>query len=211
MKSIFAITLACGILATGTTAHAQSYQDPYADPYARSYQSGHAASVAGPYAGIQLGYEEVATIDLPTIGGNGTELNVEGAMFGGYLGYNVPLGDSVVLGVEGSVNFGTDQIDNDYTVAGHLGVAFAENSMVFVRGGYQWVDLDVADLTQELLGRPLTPAELNAANAQNDTADGVLIGAGVQFGLGRNAHLRATIDTIEFDTYRVGAGLGIKF
>ncbi len=207
MKKLLAIGIACGVLATGTAAHAQSYQDPYAD----SYQESPAQSLEGAYAGIQLGYEEVATIDLPTIGGNGTELNVEGAMFGGYLGYNVPLGDTVVLGVEGSVNFGTDQIDNDYTVAGHLGLAFGENSMAFVRGGYQWVDLDVADLTQELLGRPLTPAELNAANAQNDTADGVLIGAGVQFGLGGNAHLRATIDTIEFDTYRVGAGLGINF
>jgi outer membrane immunogenic protein len=207
MKKLIIGALFCGLTATGGAANAQYYNDPYAE----AYHSSAAETLAGPYAGIQLGYQEVATIDLPTIGGNGTELNVDGATIGGYLGYNIPLGDSLVLGVEGGANFGTDQLDNDYTVSGHLGIATGENSMVFLRGGYQWVDLDVADLTSDLLGRPLTQGELAIANAQDDTASGVLIGAGVQFGLGRNAHLRATVDTIEFDTYRIAAGLGVNF
>ena len=116
-----------------TSAHAN--HDPYADPYGNSYRES-SASVSGPYAGVQLGYQEVATIDLPTIGGNGTELNVDGATIGGYLGYNIPLGDTVVVGVEGGANFGTDQLDNDYTISGHLGFVTGENSMIFFR---RWI------------------------------------------------------------------------
>ena len=206
MKNLIVGAVFFGLTILSGNASAQTYHSPYADPYRDS-----GPAVSGPYAGIQLGYQEVATIDLPTGGGNVTEVDIDGATIGGYLGYNVPLGDTVVLGVEGGVNFGTDQLDNDYTVSGHLGIITGENSMVFVRGGYQWIDLDVADTASDLLGRPLTPAELAIANAQDDTGEGVLIGAGVQFGLSPNAHLRATVDTIEFDTYRVAAGLGVNF
>ncbi|MEO0880892.1 MAG: hypothetical protein AAFY22_14415, partial [Pseudomonadota bacterium] len=88
---------------------------------------------------------------------------------------------------------------------------FSEGSMVFVRAGYQWVNFDLVNISEEALGRPLTDAEIAILDDADDTEGGFLVGAGVQIGLGEKFSTRAVVDTIEFDSIRITGGVAYHF
>lgn len=151
-----------------------------------------AQSEADFYIGGQAGYHDLG--DNP-LGGDD-----DGAIVGVYGGVDVPVGERLILGVEGNWNRGSNAIDYEYGIAGKLGVRVGERAQVFARGGYQEVDVDLGNV----VNGPV-PAGLD------DTDGDYLVGAGAQYRLNENLSLRGVVDTIEFDTVRLTAGLAYHF
>jgi outer membrane immunogenic protein len=132
------------------------------------------ASGTGVYAGLQGGYHDLCC-------------GLDGGLFGGYLGFNAPVGETLVAGLEANANVGTSDISAEYGASAHLGFRTGAG-LVFGRVGYQEVDLD---------GGP---------------SDGdILYGLGGEFGLGTSTAFRVTLDTIDFDSTRLTAGISFHF
>lgn len=175
-------------------------------------------SQADFHAGATVGYHDIETIDFSDIGIN-AETNVDGVTFGGFAGVTVPVGEQLFAGAEAEFRFGTAAIDNEYGVSGLFGTKIGENTRLYVRGGYQWVNFDVGSIAEDAaddLGLTGGDRDLfidgvidGVGNDDNDS--GFLIGAGADVGLGEAAFLRLNADTIEFDTLRLTAGVGINF
>lgn len=143
-----------------------------AAPFAASAQT---ATFDGPYVGIQGGYHDLDGFD--------------GAIFGGHVGYNGAAGN-LIIGAEGNFNFGTDDIDNEYGVSAHVGTPVGDNAALFLRGGYQWVEVDFG------------PFEIED--------DDYLVGVGAGFAGGPGA-FRIFLDTIAFDSVRATLGYSWHF
>tara|TARA_R100000501_G_scaffold13151_3_gene24019 strand:+ start:57910 stop:58506 length:597 start_codon:yes stop_codon:yes gene_type:complete len=170
-----------------------------------------------PYVGISGGYHQLEEIDASFLGGN-NDISIDGFIFGGYAGVHLPVGESLIVGGEGNFNFGTGDIDNEYGLTAHVGTMIGRNSMMFVRGGYQWVDLDFDGLAEKTADGFNFQGQdrqdfINAFNnsAGDDTAGDYLVGVGGEFGLGQSTAFRITVDTISFDTVRVGGGMTFRF
>ena len=128
----------------------------------------------GVYAGVQGGYHAFCC-------------GLDGGLFGGYLGFNAPVGETLVAGIEGNANIGTSDISAEYGASAHLGFRTG-TGLVFGRIGYQEVDL------------------------KRGPSDGdILYGVGGEFGLGPSSAFRVTLDTIDFDSTRVTAGITFHF
>lgn len=141
---------------------------------------------AQPYVGLSGGYHSF---------GDG------GTIYGVLAGVDVPVGETLTLGVEGNYHLGTNSIDSEYGVAARLGFPIGATSQLFVKGGYQWVDID-------LPVRPLAPTSV----VFDDTFGDYLVGVGGEFGIGDSpARIRVGVDTIAFDTVRATAGVIFKF
>ncbi len=162
---------------------------------ALSFASGAAAQdvapTAQPYIGLSGGYH--------SLGVSGVS-DDDGAIYGVVGGVDFPVGETLSLGVEGNYHLGTNAIDSEYGVAAKLGFPVGDGgSQLFVKGGYQWVDLDLGNFGGAGLGL-------------DDTDGDYIVGAGGEFGVGQSgARLRVGVDTISFDTVRATAGLIFKF
>lgn len=150
------------------------------------------APTAQPYVGLSGGYH--------SLGVSGVN-DDDGAIYGVVAGVDVPVGETLTLGVEGNYHLGTNAIDSEYGVAARLGFPVGGNgSQLFVKGGYQWVDLDLGNFA------PVPAPGLD------DTDGDYIVGVGGEFGLGEGpARLRVGVDTISFDTVRATAGVVFKF
>lgn len=159
-----------------------------------SAQTGDAPGVI--YGGVSGGYHDLGT-DAP--GDNG------GGILGGVVGYDVSLSPTVVAGVEGNFHFGEGAIDSDYGVAGRLGYRFPSGGVAYVRAGYQWVNLDVGNLSG-------IDGVDDDALIIGDTVDDYLVGVGGEFPLSNpNMRVRVGVDTVGFDSVRPTAGLLFRF
>ncbi len=147
---------------------------------------------AEPFVGLQVG-----THDLGTAGA----ADDSGIIYGIYGGVDVPVSGPVFVGVEGNYNYGSSAIDREYGIAARIGTEISPGTKLFVRGGYQEVDLDVRRFT----GVANPPAGID------DTDGDYTVGAGADIGLGRNLGLRFAVDTISFDTVRATTGLTLRF
>lgn len=132
-----------------------------------------AQSFQGAYAGIQGGYHDFAGSD--------------GALIGGYLGYNFPVGETFVLGLEGNANLGTNAIDAEYGVNANLGVRVG-NGQIFGRVGWQQIEFD-------------GPFK----------GDDVMYGIGGEFGINERTAFRVVVDTLDFHTTRLTGGVTFRF
>lgn len=125
----------------------------------------------------------------------------DGGIYGVVAGVDIPVGNTIFIGAEGNFHFGDGAIDNEYGIAARLGARVGDNAKVFVRGGYQEVDIDVFNLVG-----------VNPPAGFDTTAGDYLVGAGVEFGLGDSPiAFRAGIDTIAFDSTRATVGVLYKF
>lgn len=159
-----------------------------------AFSTGAAAqeATAQPYVGLSGGYH--------SLGISGVS-DDDGAIYGVVAGVDVPVGETLTLGVEGNYHLGTNAIDSEYGVAARLGFPVGGNgNQLFVKGGYQWVDLDLGNFA------PVPAPGLD------DTDGDYIVGVGGEFGLGEGpARLRVGVDTISFDTVRATAGVVFKF
>jgi opacity protein-like surface antigen len=89
-----------------------------------------------PYFGVFGGYHDFDTGNRGSLQlGN----SANGWLAGGYAGVNIPLAGFVV-GAEGSVAKGFNDIDYEYGATGHLGARVGDSGMIFARAGYHWVE-----------------------------------------------------------------------
>jgi opacity protein-like surface antigen len=101
----------------------------------------------GVYAGADVGYE------------TSSRLNAGGAEYGGFIGYNFKAAPALVIGLEGRIGGSTVNetittttptaitiVDNDIGLSiggtGRIGWLPGETTLLFVRGGYETVELN---------------------------------------------------------------------
>ena len=170
------------------------------------------------YGGLSAGYHGVGDLDLTAFGASDVT-DIDGAIYGAFVGARTDVGNGLQLGAEGNFHFGSGSIDNEYGIAATVGTSLGNGSSVFLRGGYQWVDLDIDEVAEDLADDlNLSGADANdlrdalvAGIGDDDTVDGWLVGVGTDVAVGQNSMLRLAADTIEFDTVRLTAGFGFKF
>lgn len=126
-------------------------------------------------------------------------------IYGGFIAVDVPLGKALFIGAEGNAHFGSGPIDAEYGASARLGFRTEGGSKIYVRGGYQWVDIDAANLVG------LDEDVFDEDDFDFDTTSGdYLVGVGVEVPVS-SLVLRANVDTIAFDTLRGTVGVGLKF
>lgn len=136
---------------------------------------------------------------------DGFDIDDSGEIYGGFVAVDMPLGGNLFAGLEGNAHFGSGPIDAEYGASARLGLRTDGGSKLYVRGGYQWVDIDAASLVG------LDGDTFNEDDFDFDTTEGdYLVGVGVEVPVGSLA-LRANVDTIAFDTLRGTIGVGLKF
>ncbi|QDH35054.1 hypothetical protein [Porphyrobacter sp. YT40] len=192
MKKIAYTTLAAiGAIALPAAAQAQSTEG--ADITI-------GASVGLHDLGIDLG-------DLDADDGEFDDFSIDDSaeIYGGFIAADFPLSESLFAGVEGNAHFGSGPIEAEYGVSARLGFKTEGGSKIYARGGYQWVDLDVENLTgvsEDFLDDNDIPV--------SDVGGDYLVGVGVEVPVS-SVVLRANVDTIAFDTLRGTVGVGFKF
>ena len=151
-----------------------------------------------PYVGVLGGYHSFdRNSEFGTSGNRGA---MDGALISGIAGVNVPLG-AFFVGAEGNATKGFKDIDWEYGVKGRAGFRAGASGLIFVSGGYQWVN-----------GR--------SSRGYGDRSDWMW-GGGVEvgpkdIGLGgitnsAGPRLRLQIDTYDFDSIRPMAGVVFHF
>jgi len=126
-------------------------------------------------------------------------------IYGGFAAVDFPLTKNLFVGAEGNFHFGSGPIESEYGALGRLGVRTNGGSKIYLRGGYQWVDVDLENLT----GVDEDVLDDNDVNI-DDVAGDYLVGVGVEVPVS-SIVLRANVDTIAFDTLRGTVGIGLKF
>lgn len=143
------------------------------------------------YVGGEVGYHD--------LGSNPVGAS-DGVVYGFYAGVDVPVGPVLVVGAEANFNLGSNAIDTEYGVAGKIGANVTDRAQLFVRGGYQEVNYDLNQVSGGTL-----------ADGPNDTDGDYLVGVGAQYKIAPNVSVRATLDTIGFDTTRALGGIAMHF
>jgi opacity protein-like surface antigen len=158
------------------------------------------ASVGMHDLGVDLG-------DLDADDGEFNDFNIDdsGTIYGGFVAADFPIGQNLFAGVEGNAHFGNGPIEAEYGVSARLGFRTEGGSKIYARGGYQWVDLDLRDLTG-VSEEFLDDNDINVRDVGGD----YLVGVGVEVPVSRVV-LRANVDSIAFDTLRGTVGVGFKF
>jgi hypothetical protein len=146
---------------------------------------------AEPFVGVSAGWHD---------SGAGVPRD-SGPIYGVFAGVDVPVSGNLFVGVEGNYHFGSKAIDSEYGASARLGLK-TDFGKVYVRGGYQEVNFDLAHIA----GAPV-PAGLD------DTGGDYLVGIGTDINLGSesNVALRLNLDTIAFDSTRATVGVAVKF
>lgn len=191
-KFVFASFAAIGAMALPTAAYAQSETT--------KPEVTIGASVGMHDLGVDLG-------DLDADNGEFNDLNIDDSseIFGGFAAVDFPLGGNAFVGAEGNFHFGTGAIESEYGASARLGFRTDGGSKIYARGGYQWVDLDIENLTG------VSEDFLDDNNIDvPDVGGDYLVGIGVEVPVS-SVVLRANVDTIAFDTLRGTVGVGIRF
>ena len=154
-------------------------------------QDGGAAAGAEVYVGASVGYHDIGT-GIP---------GDDSGIYGVVAGVDVPVSETFFIGGEANYHLGDGAIDSEYGIAARVGIKTG-GTKLYVKGGYQEVDFDLAKL---LNGLPV-PAGVD------DTEGDYMVGVGADIGLsGDNVKLRVAADTIAFDSTRVTAGVLFSF
>ena len=166
-------------------------------------QAQDSAPSATPYVGVQVGLHNLGVDEADYVGVTGLDIDDRALIYGVYGGVDFNVGRNAVIGVEGNFNLGNGPIDNEYGVAARLGYRMEGGSILYVRGGYQWVNLDPENLT----GVSPLPAGVDV----DDTGGDYLLGIGADIATGSAARIRVGVDTLGFDTIRPTIGVNFAF
>lgn len=165
------------------------------------------SAAAHPYIGAQVGMHNLGVDEDDFTGIPGVDIDDSGLIYGVYGGVDFNISPNAVIGAEANFNLGNGPIDSDYGVAARIGYRANNGTIIYVRGGYQWVNLDPSGLT----GVDISDADFEAAGG-DDTGGDYLVGVGADIALGGSgARLRVGVDTLAFDTIRPAVGLNFAF
>lgn len=153
---------------------------------------------AEPYVGISAGVHDLGAEEDDL----GVEIDDSSPIIGVVAGVDFPVGGAAFAGIEGNFHLGTNAIDSEYGASVRVGFAGNGGAKYYVRGGYQWVDIDVEEVFDEDLG--------GAFDGVDTTEGDYLVGLGADLPVGNGA-LRANLDTISFDSVRGTVGYVFKF
>ncbi|MDJ0977511.1 MAG: hypothetical protein QNI87_03165 [Erythrobacter sp.] len=171
----------------------------FVTPHAAFAQDREPEVSVGGYAGLH----DLGVFDGDVIVDD-FDVTDNGAIFGGFVAVDFPVAESFFVGIEGNAAVGTDAIDAEYGASARAGFRTANGTKLYVRGGYQEVDVDAG----EFLG---VDEDLLEDDFDLDTTTGdYLVGAGIDVPLG-GFDVRLNLDTIAFDTVRATAGIGLRF
>ena len=206
MKSILLGSAAALAISTSAFAADAIYEAP-AEPPVAVVETAPQFSWTGGYAGILTGY---GWGDGELVG-VGSE-SFDGARFGGFVGYNWDLGNQLVVGLEGDLNYDW----NEETVAGvgdfetglnwstraRIGYAM-DRALLFAAGGYTGTNVE--------------------GPGGDDTLHGWTVGGGVDYALTDRMFTRVEYRyndfgdgnvggrNVDFDQHTVNVGLAVKF
>lgn len=156
-----------------------------------------APQAARPYVGMSGGFHELGDNPFGKDGGF-----IGGAVAGVDFSLSPDQATGPVIGVEGNFHIGTGLIDSEYGAAARVGYRFPSGGLAYVRAGYQWVNLDVGEATDDILGE----------NDVDDTDGDYLVGVGGEFGsAGGRTRFRIGVDTVSFDSVRPNAAVIFSF
>ncbi|MFL0356724.1 hypothetical protein ACI5KX_09605 [Erythrobacter sp. GH1-10] len=155
--------------------------------------------------GAIAGYHDLGLVDGDTEL-EGFELTDNGVILGGFVAVDFPISENFFVGVEANAAFGTDAIDSDIGASARLGYRADNGTKVYLRGGYQEVDVDLA----QVIGVDEQVIIDEIGFLPDVGAGDYLVGAGVDVPVGQLV-VRANVDTIAFDSFRATAGVGFKF
>lgn len=159
------------------------------------------SGTAHPYVGASVGLHNLGIDEDDFTGIPGLDVDDSAIIYGAYAGVDVSVAPNAVIGIEGNFHLGNGPIDTEFGFAGRVGYRTNSGSVIYVRGGYQWVDLDVTGLT----GVSPVPAGVD------DDGGDYLLGVGADIAVGGNARLRVGVDTLAFDTIRPTVGVNFAF
>ncbi len=169
-------------------------------------QAQDAAPGARPYVGAQVGLHDLGVDEDEFTGVPGLDIDDSALIYGAYAGVDFDVARNAVLGVEGNFNLGNGPIDHEFGVAARVGYRTDSGSVFYVRGGYQWVNIDPRGLT----GVDISDAAFEAAGG-DDTGGDYLVGVGADIATGGAARVRVGVDTLGFDTLRPTVGVNFAF
>ena len=158
---------------------------------------------AEPFIGVSAGYHDLGVDGDVEPALAGFDINDGSPIVGVFAGVDFPMGSDLFAGIEGNFHIGTDVIDSEYGASARFGFRANGGAKYYVRGGYQVVDLDPYKVVE-----PRAPD--GTFDGFDDSDSDYLVGAGVEFPIGRSA-LRINLDTISFDTLRATAGFAFRF
>jgi opacity protein-like surface antigen len=165
-------------------------------------QAQYASSEAEVTVGASVGLHDLG-VDFDGADIDGFDIDDSGEIYGGFVAVDFPLGSNLFAGIEGNAHLGSGPIEAEYGASARLGLRTNGGGKLYVRGGYQWVDIDVSNvigIDDDLFD-----------DSDFDTTDGdYLVGVGAEFPISSFV-LRANVDTIAFDTLRGTVGIGLKF
>ncbi len=207
-KSILLGSAAAMAISTSVFAADAIYEAPAEPPVA--VEAAPQFSWAGGYAGILTGYGW----GDGSVDGFGSE-SFDGARFGGFAGYNWDLGNQLVVGVEGDLNYdwneesiGGADVDTGLNWSARARIGYAmDRALLFAAGGYTGTNIS-AD---------------SALGNDDDTLHGWTIGAGVDYALTDRMFTRIEYRyndfgsgdlggaDVDFDQHVVNVGLAVKF
>jgi opacity protein-like surface antigen len=161
---------------------------------------------AHPYIGAQVGMHNLGVDEDDFTGVPGLDIDDSALIYGAYAGVDFDIAQNAVIGVEANFNLGNGPIDNEFGAAARIGYRTDNGSVLYVRAGYQWINIDPSGLT----GLTITDAQFDAAGG-DDTGGDYLVGVGADIVVGGNARLRVGVDTLAFDTIRPTVGVNFAF
>ncbi|MGE3364117.1 MAG: outer membrane protein [Rhizobiaceae bacterium] len=156
------------------------------------------ATWTGPYAGIQLGYGFAGEANEP-----GNQIDTDGFVGGAFAGYNAELGNGIVAGVEGDVNYSGIEGDNagtsvksgvDGSLRGRLGYAVSPNILPYVTAG----------------GAAQSLKATEGGVSDRNTMFGWTAGAGVDVKLSENVFVRGEYRYTDFGSESFTTGSGTR-
>lgn len=209
MKSILLGSAAALAISTSAFAADAIYEAPAEPPVA--VETVPQFSWAGGYAGILTGYGW-GNGEVEGVAG---QQDFDGARFGGFAGYNWDLGNQLVVGVEGDLNYdwneenvaGTD-FDSGLNWSARARIGYAmDRALLFAAGGYTGTNI----------------SGQGAGFDEDDTLHGWTIGGGVDYALTDRVFTRVEYryndfgsgnlggTDVNFDQHVVNVGLAVKF
>lgn len=192
---------------------------------------------SGPRVGAVLGYDvsrSGSSVDNDNT--RNQKQSINGMLYGGEIGYDVPVGSNLVVGIDGEVtgstasyrrtvepntfNLGRVDAGRDLYVGARVGYAVSPKALVYVKGGY-------TNASYKLQGRNGTG---DSTEDYRITTDGYRIGGGVEYAFSPKTYGRIeyrysnysranfnfdgnTSDRFDVDTdrHQVVASYGLRF